>query len=282
MECYPSKVKLLGLLALTCVMVGLCYFCTTLAGLALVVGWIGVGFFGLGFIAIPVMFLRTGPQVIITDEGIEDRRLKIGVIRWEAIRSLSIRSVESTKFLGVELFDPEGFFSRLPRWTRPLRVATEAMGFPALTIGFSGLSPGVKEVWAYLQSRGPHVPALWAALAPEHRFVVRLSDSEITCERPDGTVERVSWADLQRVEVVTTDEGPFVPDVFWVLHGTEGGCAVPQGATGDSELLERLQALPGFDNGAVIEAMSCASDRRFLCWQRSGMTTQLTHVRNFK
>src|SRR5687767_9816731 len=100
MECYPSKVKLLGLLALTCAMVGVSYFCTTLPELLpQVVGWIGVGFFGLGFIALPIMFFRTGPQVLITDEGIEDRRLKIGVIRWEAIRSLSIGSVQSTKYL---------------------------------------------------------------------------------------------------------------------------------------------------------------------------------------
>lgn len=108
-----------------------------------------------------------------------------------------------------------------------------------------------------------------APLEPESRFVVRLSDSEIVCERPDGKVERVGWADLQKVEVVTTGDGPFGPDVFWVLHGTDGGCAVPQGATGDSQLLERLQALPGFDNKALIEAMSCTSDRRFLCWQRT-------------
>ena len=106
-------------------------------------------------------------------------------------------------------------------------------------------------------------------LEPESQFIVRLSDSEIVCERPDGEVERVSWADLQKVEVVTTSDGPFVPDVFWVLHGTAGGCAVPQGATGDRQLLERLQTLPGFDNGAVIEAMTCVSDRRFLCWQRA-------------
>jgi hypothetical protein len=108
-----------------------------------------------------------------------------------------------------------------------------------------------------------------APLEPESRFVVRMSDTEVVCERPDGKIERVGWADLRRVEVVTTGDGPFAPDVFWVLHGTEGGCAVPQGATGDSQLLERLQALPGFDNGAFIEAMSSASDRRFLCWQRA-------------
>jgi hypothetical protein len=108
-----------------------------------------------------------------------------------------------------------------------------------------------------------------ARLEPESGFMVRLSDSEVVCERPDGKVERVGWADLQKVEVVTTSDGPFAPDVFWVLHGTECGCAVPQGATGDRQLLERLQTLPGFDNGAVIEAMTCTSDRRFVCWQRA-------------
>jgi hypothetical protein len=272
MKCYTSKVKSLGLLGLTCAMVSVSYFCTTLPGLTpRVVGWIGVGFFGLGFIAFPVMFFRTGPQVVINDEGIEDRRLKIGVIRWEDIQSLSIGSVNSAKFLCIEVADPERYLSRLPRWSRPLRAATEALGFPSLTIGFSGLSPGLKEVWAYLQGRDrmPSGGSTLAPLQPESQFVVRLSDTEVICERPDGKVERVGWADLQKVEVVTTGDGPFAPDVFWVLHGTDGGCAVPQGATGDTQLLERLQTLPGFDNRAFIEAMSSTSDRRFLCWQRA-------------
>ena len=109
-----------------------------------------------------------------------------------------------------------------------------------------------------------------ARLEPESRFIVRLSDEEVVCERPDGKVERVSWSELQKVEVVTTSDGPLVADVFWVLHGVEQGCAIPQGATGEQELLERLQKLPNFDNRAVIEAMGCASDRRFLCWERRG------------
>src|SRR5687768_4897049 len=111
---------------------------------------------------------------------------------------------------------------------------------------------------------GPRAP-----LQPESRFVVRVSDAEVVCERPDGKVERVGWADLQQVEVVTTGDGPFAPDVFWVLHGRDGGCAMPQGATGDGELLARLQVLPGFDNDALIAAMSSTSDRRFLCWRRT-------------
>ena len=111
-------------------------------------------------------------------------------------------------------------------------------------------------------------------LEPESRVIVHVSDSEIVCERPDGKVERVGWAELETIEIVTTDDGPFAPDVFWVLRGRHSGCAVPQGATGDRLLLERLQALPGFDNNAVIDAMSSTSNRRFLCWQKTGMTAR--------
>src|SRR5690349_20901347 len=75
------------------------------------------------------------------------------------------------------------------------------------------------------------------SLDPESRFIVRMTDTEVACERPDGKTERVVWSDLQRVEVLTTSDGPMAPDVFWILHGTDGGCVIPQGATGDRELL---------------------------------------------
>jgi hypothetical protein len=103
----------------------------------------------------------------------------------------------------------------------------------------------------------------------ESRFIVRISQTEIACDRPDGNTERVAWDDLQRVEVLTTSGGPRSADVFWLLHGAGGGCAIPQGATGERELMERLQALPGFDNAMLIEAMGSTSDRKFLCWQRA-------------
>jgi hypothetical protein len=111
------------------------------------------GFFGLGFIAFPVTCFRSGPQVVINDEGIEDRRLKIGIIPWEDIQSLSIGSLNSVEFLCVKVFEPEKYLVRWPRWKRSLAGMNAAFGFPALTISFSGLSPGIREVWAHLQGR---------------------------------------------------------------------------------------------------------------------------------
>ena len=85
----------------------------------------------------------------------------------------------------------------------------------------------------------------------------------------DGRTEEIRWDDLREVGIITTDAGPYVDDVFWVLLGDEGGCVVPSEAEGSAELLKRLQELPGFDDGAVIRAMVCTDNERFVVWQRA-------------
>lgn len=107
-----------------------------------------------------------------------------------------------------------------------------------------------------------------SGLNAESQWIVTVTDTEISCARPDGQTESVTWDDLKAVAIETTDEGPFSMDVFWLLAGEHGGCVIPQGAKGEDVLLERLQKLPGFDNEAFIEAMGCTENNRFLCWQK--------------
>jgi hypothetical protein len=115
-------------------------------------------------------------------------------------------------------------------------------------------------------------------LQPESLYVVRLTESGVSCTDHEGATESAAWADLQKVEIVTTDQGPLLPDVFFVLHGSKANCVVPQGATGDRELLERIQQLSGFRNDMVIEAMSSTDNRRFLCWEKLDSTEPGTMV----
>ena len=103
---------------------------------------------------------------------------------------------------------------------------------------------------------------------PEASFVVDFDDMEIRCKRPDGDVERVRWNDLTRVILRNTDEGPFVPDIFWILEGSQGGCVIPQGATGEDLLLQRLQELRGFNNEAVIASATSIDNQDFVCWEK--------------
>jgi hypothetical protein len=86
----------------------------------------------------------------------------------------------------------------------------------------------------------------------------------------DGAVvEQVAWDDLIGVDIVTTDQGPAMEDVFFVLHGSDGkGAVVPQEIAVAEKLLDRLQTLPGFDNGKVIDAMGCSENARFVCWKK--------------
>jgi len=135
-------------------MVGASYFCTTQAEMEpRVFGWAGVGLFGLALVVIPLRMFRKGAQLIINDEGIDDRRLKLGMIPWADISDVSIGAVRSTKFLCVQLVDKNKYFSRLPKWKVALMSANEALGFPGLTLNFSGLTPGVREAWAYIEAR---------------------------------------------------------------------------------------------------------------------------------
>jgi hypothetical protein len=99
--------------------------------------------------------------------------------------------------------------------------------------------------------------------------IIRIDDRGVRRELAGGKVEEVAWDALEEVSVLTTADGPFAEDVFFILAGRDGsGCVVPQGAPESGELLERLQRLPGFDNEAFIRAMSSAEDARFVCWRR--------------
>ena len=108
----------------------------------------------------------------------------------------------------------------------------------------------------------------------ERKWTVRVTDTSVSCERPNREIESVRWDDLKLVGIETTDEGPYLADVFWYLVGEQSSCLVPLGASGENALVERLQALPGFDNEALIEAMSSTSNRKFVCWQRSSLRSE--------
>ena len=88
---------------------------------------------------------------------------------------------------------------------------------------------------------------------------------------PNGHQEHVRWDALQEVSIITTDEGPFADDFFWVLLGEPGGCAVSSLAKGSNELLIRLQRLPGFSNEAMAQAAGSTKNAKFVCWRRDGL-----------
>lgn len=110
----------------------------------------------------------------------------------------------------------------------------------------------------------------------EPLYKVAFDERTITLTDPDGSTESVAWADLVNVDVITTGGGPFEIDLFWVLtdKGGRRGPVVPMGARGEHELVKAMQArLAGFDNMAVIEAMSSTREDKFPIWPASPSNT---------
>lgn len=107
------------------------------------------------------------------------------------------------------------------------------------------------------------VPSVTSPVRVEH------DDRLIIVDDGTGALATLAWADLANVTVLTTDAGPFEPDLFWVLSDKDGRqtLMVPLGAVGEHALLQVMQArLPGFDNMAVVEAMSSTTRGRFQVW----------------
>jgi hypothetical protein len=108
---------------------------------------------------------------------------------------------------------------------------------------------------------------------------VEFDSDRVSFYHPEGEIQSIRWDELDEVGIVTTDEGPFVEDVFFMLLSNDKkGCAIPQSADGNEPLLTRLQMLPGFDNNALIEAMGCTSNQNFRLWKKTAEPAHPTAV----
>jgi len=106
----------------------------------------------------------------------------------------------------------------------------------------------------------------------EAAVIVADINGEVSSTYPDGTVQKISWGAIETVEVHTNDSGPWDADVWWILRGVNSFCSYPQGATGEVDLIPKLQTLPDFNNNEFIKAMGCTSNKDFICWQKSKAT----------
>lgn len=98
--------------------------------------------------------------------------------------------------------------------------------------------------------------------------VVVFSETSVSCTRHDGRSESMKWNDLRRVVVVNRTDNPTIVTTYWVLFGKWDSCTIPWGAIGETELIERLQSLPGFPGDLVALAASLKPYDYRQCWKR--------------
>jgi hypothetical protein len=110
-------------------------------------------------------------------------------------------------------------------------------------------------------------------------FVVNLYDDRLVVHRPDAKREELEWDALERVVVRVSNRDPWAGKAWLILvgredeHGHGHGCVVPVDAVNHDALLQRLQALPGFQqqklDNALRDARAGKSRSDAICWKRS-------------
>ncbi len=106
----------------------------------------------------------------------------------------------------------------------------------------------------------------------EKDYIVSFNGTGVTCKRPDGYEETVSWNDLEMVTIESAAHDADQPDVVWILWGKEkkSGVIFPGGATGAGALVTELQArLSPFRSEAITEAIKANENNTYLVWQRT-------------
>ncbi|MEY2430254.1 MAG: hypothetical protein QOJ40_3139 [Verrucomicrobiota bacterium] len=90
----------------------------------------------------------------------------------------------------------------------------------------------------------------------------------ITVKRPFGKPISVAIEDLDEIGIETTDQGPFVEDVFWILKREGMRIRLGEPHPVFKKLMDRFSSLEDFDWRPFTEAMTCTDNRYFLCWRR--------------
>jgi len=94
-----------------------------------------------------------------------------------------------------------------------------------------------------------------------------LDGRTIIIKRPFSKSVSLRIDDLDEIGVETTDQGPFVEDVFWILKRGDLRIRIGDPHPVFNMLLDRVGSLDGFDWRPFIEAMSCTENRYFVCWR---------------
>ncbi|TXT54695.1 MAG: hypothetical protein BAJALOKI1v1_2130004 [Promethearchaeota archaeon] len=98
---------------------------------------------------------------------------------------------------------------------------------------------------------------------------VEIDSKKLTIFWTEEEKEIFYLSNLKKVALNTTDEGPFEPDIFWLLM-FRIPIMVPSDELipGSLKITDYMLELPNFDYDKFIEAMSSTEQQAFELWER--------------
>ncbi len=83
------------------------------------------------------------------------------------------------------------------------------------------------------------------------------------------TVQQIPWADVEKIDILTTDQGPWAEDLWWLfyLKGQAEPVQLGSEVTGCNQLFNALENhFQTADMETVIQAMGSTSNQVFHIW----------------
>lgn len=102
--------------------------------------WIALIALGMVLIYNLISGQSKGAIIVLNDEGVFDRRLKVGVIRWGDIRRISSHDMDGALYISLELHNKGAYDARRPMWLKLASQANRGLGFSSIAISTNGLN----------------------------------------------------------------------------------------------------------------------------------------------
>lgn len=104
-------------------------------------------------------------------------------------------------------------------------------------------------------------------LSPESKWIVAFDENEICSTDYEKHQLSIKWNEITEIIINTNDSGPWGTDLWWKVIGRDKLLLIPNGATGENEIMKQFQRLPGFNNESMIKAMQSTRNAEFLVWK---------------
>ena len=97
----------------------------------------------------------------------------------------------------------------------------------------------------------------------KYRAVV--TDDGVACEHPRRPREFILWSAVRQISLVSTSDGPSLPDLWIIFEGEGCGCSLPTEAEGFDSVMKAFDRFSGFDHGCFLKAET--NNARYVCWK---------------
>ena len=101
----------------------------------------------------------------------------------------------------------------------------------------------------------------------EDYYETEITDTYVKVTHPERKDEQIHWHEIDKIKLINTDEGPFLPDVWLILMGNGKGCSIPQGSEGYLKVYDIISKYEEFNFENVIKSAGCTENMTFDLWK---------------